>query len=366
MYTLVVNNLVYSGRLLGMPLTTFCLVMLMSLLFAAGLLFPGTEALFALVPGRTFGRFHLWNGATASLYEASPLFFAANVVAVRCIGRVLEPVWRAPKMLRALAVALLASGAASFAWACLDYARRLDVDAFFAASYGADGVVAALLVGLKQEFPGRSLAQALSRTPALPVRAGDSDPAWDPRGDASGGRASGGRASGGRASGALAGLLGRVGADRAALAHCAAQLAFAALGLRRNAAGTLVAAFAAWAHLRFYARNPDGTVGDPGPDFALATLFPEAVQRPVRLLVRATGVCGRLCGCRAAAGGRGGRSDAARRDAALSAREIAERRRARALRALDEKLAEIARLPGSELDGDEDGDEEDDALTMKF
>ena len=343
---------------------------------------PVRDKLSLLVGNTILHHWYIWNVATAGLFEAAPLKLACVLPLVVWLGTRLEASWSAAtggsggakRLARFVGAVNVATGAASLLCAVLGYAfagsgdgekTAYLYDAERNAAYGPMGVVVALAVALTQEQGSRAAFQRV-------------DAGADGDGDAGAG------ASFLRVRHVPLALL---------LLHTApavflAQTAPMAVAMRRDLQFAWLGAGAAFAYLRFYERAwvappAEGTVArEDWAAFRASVFFPGPLKPLVGVvstlavaLCKRAGVCRRVTAADGAgafvlpttggdySGARGvhrpasGISDAINRalvkkftspggGAGAGARRpadaVSERRRQRALRALDAKLAQIA------------------------
>ena len=291
-------------------------------LWLVGLVAPtaGGE-LFGLIPGRALSSYSVWTFVTAGFYETSLPMGALNIAAAVLVCPALERLWGS----RALAVFLLAMDVSVLlsVWAGLIglYALTEAEMFLFRVVCGFSGVSAALLVALKQRWPEQAL---------LPLP-----------------------------------LFSRVQLQHLPLLACSLALLCWLGGWMGGKETPLVCCGTVFSflYLRFYARDPDtGLVGDLRPDFAFATLFPDVwgVRGVVNLVVAIPFHALMKAGFFAEALKSGGGLPLSSASAAsptssdatallvgsASMRAVdpqAERRRILAIKAIDEKLAELAK-----------------------
>ncbi|KAF0711819.1 Aste57867_5077 [Aphanomyces stellatus] len=99
-----------------------------------------------------------------------------------------------------------------------------------------------------------------------------------------------------------------------------------------------------WFYLRFLAKNADGSVGDTSDAFSLAVLFPPFLRTTIQPICDLVFNVARLCGLFS---NRDAAAAASLPTVAVASDPVAERRKARAMKALDEKLAKLAVIPPS-------------------
>jgi len=292
--------------------------------------------LFALTPGYTLSNYYLWTFVTAGLYDNSFGVGLLNIAVYAAVAPMLERSWGGLSFVKFVAVTNLCVTVSIFFNMVACYAATEYEPCLYRAVCGFSGINAAFAVALKQKFGERPCVPGvrvldLIKFKHLPMFLG--------------------------AVSLLLWLVGRLGGKEAPLIFF----------------GT----FYAWVYLRFFLTDATtGVVGDLRPEFALATFFPDvAGVRPlvdfaasvVFTTLRSVGLFADVVRTNASlpssnedgstatllGGGTGSISNAALSSASDPYRSVAdptaERRRLLAIRAIDEKLAELARQPQNPL-----------------
>ncbi|CAI5527999.1 unnamed protein product, partial [Closterium sp. Naga37s-1] len=241
-----------------------------------------------------------WNLVTAGLFERHLFTLVPDVIALLFLGRIVEPVWGSREFLRFVLIVSTLTTVCTFIAMVTAYYFTFQGYFLYEPISGFHGVVAGLLVGVKQLMPDHDITLAY----VLKFRA-----KWLP---------------------SLFVLLTVV-------------LCFCIGHYRQLLPFILFGTYTSWAYLRFFQPKGDsGLKGDPTDDFAFETFFPEAL-RPVVGTVAT--ILGRLlCGRRV------DRAAVVDEDELLAAGKPlpgsdpaeASRRRERGARALEERLAKAA------------------------
>lgn len=235
-----------------------------TVLVASYLLFlvmPWTSTYLALMPEKTVPC--VWNVLTSGFYEMNLVGAAIDVLGVLYLGRTLEPIWGAGELMHFVLLVQTSVGIASFVSMYVAYVLSSDQFYLFAKFSGFHGVLAGLLVAVRQQLPDERVpvpAQIARLAPDAQLRNRH-----------------------------LPGL------------YCAGVLAFCVLsGAKHHHVGlflfSLYGAYAAWAYLRWFQLHPARTVvgtgvarqlvrgaevdrwGDDRHDFDFAEQFPSAVR----------------------------------------------------------------------------------------
>ena len=245
----------------------------------------------ALTPGRALlTHYYLWQGLTSHFVELGIIKFLVVTVAVCGLGREIEARWGMKKMTRSLAIAFVGGSASVIAGSFLMYRITSNTTWLYHSSYGGMSIVCVALLGMKQE-------DTESAVPYVSRR------------------------------------LGRLNWGQAPSVAIAIAALCSVLGLSSDFWMCLYGTFFCWIDLRFFYSGGDGS-----NTFAFETFFP-AASRP--LVGRLSAGCYRIfraCGLpqikpRTIASPRSNEES--------RVNLVAERRRERALRALDAKLKEI-------------------------
>eukprot|EP00727_Mastigamoeba_balamuthi_P012237 m51a1_g7636 putative transmembrane protein (350) ;mRNA; f:334881-336075 len=289
----------------GIPLGTKIISALVVVFAVLSFVVPTPEKFFAINPALTLPpSMRIWTIFTSSFFERSVITSVLDVVVTVVAGKYLETSWGTVELVRFVLTVATFSGLGALTLSTLaavalrgsTVARRADI-------CGYSGLLTAYLVAVKQLAPDmehRLLLLGALRARHLPLLC---------------------------------------------VAVCAA-LSLVSRGFQALVM-SLCGLGVAWAYLRYWQRRPGGAVGDRGESFAFHTFFPEAVQGP---LAAAERLLSSLC-CGRGGAGAGGASLAGSRAFAVapagsSAADI-ERRRVLALRAVDQRLAELKNAPDS-------------------
>uniref|UniRef100_A0A7S0RHA0 Transmembrane protein 115 n=1 Tax=Pyramimonas obovata TaxID=1411642 RepID=A0A7S0RHA0_9CHLO len=200
-------------------------------------LFPSSALTLALIPDRTLPG--VWNLVTAGFFEMSLISVCFDTAALMLLGRTVEPIWGAGEFVKYIMVVNVGAGFATFMSMYTLYVITRDNFYLYAKFGGFHGVIAGLLVAVKQLIPEEELGPAA--IPYLRLRAKR--------------------------------LLG--------LYVLGATLLCIVSGGQHHHIGfyffTLLGCYIGWLYLRFFQVTPAG-VGDPSAEFAFHMLFPEPVQ----------------------------------------------------------------------------------------
>ncbi|CAD7694975.1 unnamed protein product [Ostreobium quekettii] len=196
----------------------------------------GLLAYLALVPGRTVP--FAWNLVTYSFVTDSIVELISSLLGWLLLSKVVEPVYGAKGLLTFMLAVALATGMMTFVTAFIVYVATRSPHVLYRNLCGFHGVLAGLLVTLKQIMPDQELA--------------------------------------------LFGVIKFRGRHLPGLY----VLLTTVLGLLSDPLGVLpfvlYGTYFSWLYLRFFHRNPETNLrGDPSQDFRLASFFPEQVQPAV-------------------------------------------------------------------------------------
>jgi len=285
----------------GIPRLTKGIAVLILLLFLAGNFFNVTPIL-ALIPGTTFfSPYYVWNIITSGFFEVSAITLVINIVSILMFGKYLEPIWGSLEFLKFILAINFLSGIAVFLTMIFLYMPSQEEALLYTYYWcGFSGVSMGFTVALKQLMPDQDFnflfifPLKIKYMPGIFML--------------------------------IAILLGIFVSANPSLPH------------------TLFGCFFSWLYLRFFQRRSDGSIGDYSDSFSFAFFFPEILQPFVAW------ICGRIfnvfkmCGIMSSQ-----RSshiiDAFDLDAQttpmLPDSADSERRRAKALRAIDKRLAQV-------------------------
>jgi len=229
-------------------------------------------------------------------------------VSIVLVGREIEPVWGTRKIARCILVLCVSGSTVSYILSYMSYRQSGGLDVLSSHSYGSSGILSILLLGMKQERSNVRLPFGIQF-----VRCDD---------------------------------LVSIG--------LAISIVFGLLGMMPDVWFVLAGTITCWFDLRYFCPDKAGLVGDASETFAFATFFPKFARPHVS---RFTSVLskrvGKLCGCVHKSNARRGRSS--RNGGGIHENDdeailISERRRQRALKALDAKLKEIEAMDDEPLD----------------
>ena len=125
-----------------------------TVLVASYLLFlvmPWTSTSLALLPEKTVPC--VWNVLTSVFYAMNLVGAAIDVLGVLYLGRTLEPIWGAGELMHFVLVVQTSVGIASFVSMYVAYVLSSDQFYLFAKFSGFHGVLAGLLVAVRQQLP---------------------------------------------------------------------------------------------------------------------------------------------------------------------------------------------------------------------
>mmetsp|Transcript_36298 Transcript_36298/g.91666 ORF Transcript_36298/g.91666 Transcript_36298/m.91666 type:complete len:308 (-) Transcript_36298:710-1633(-) len=210
---------------------------------------PDTSSYLALVPGRTLPC--VWNLVTAGFWVANPIELAINVVALLLLARLVEPVYGSKEFLKFLFVVDLLVCCTVFVVVYISYAISASGQLLYTEFSGFHGLIAALLVAVKQIMPHHELKLAGTfklRVKYLPSLV----------------------------------LIPVVGV-------CLG------LGYKQFLSFYLSGTYLSWLYLRFFQQQPDSPLyGDASDDFKFSSFFPEFLETPIDLVAGLLGFCTRL------------------------------------------------------------------------
>ncbi|CAG7878117.1 unnamed protein product [Brassica rapa] len=261
---------------------------------------PATVTYLALIPARTipFG----WNLITSGYFELSVYGVVFSTVSLLFMGKFLEPVWGSKEFLKFIFVVNFLTYLCVFVTAiALYYITRLEIYLYMPFA-GFHGVLAGLLVGIKQIIPDQEVLLVKIKAKWLP----------------------------------------------SIMLVLSIASSFFTLNSAAYLPTLIFGTYMGWLYLRCLQRRPETKLrGDPSDDFAFSTFFPEllrSVIEPIASIFHRM-----LCG----------RSNATSEDhgyttsgAPLPGSDSAEasRRRERGARALEERLATERLVPSRNKD----------------
>ncbi|XP_078595611.1 transmembrane protein 115-like [Branchiostoma floridae x Branchiostoma japonicum] len=184
--------------------------------------------------------FRVWTLLTHGLLETQILHVAISITAVVVAGKLLEPIWGALELLIFLTLVTIVTGIFSAFFYLFVYMATSDDSYIFEVHiYGLTGFAAGVCVALKQTRPDQVLAPAVDlRVKHIPLLL----------------------------------LVGSI------------LLKVATLTTGTYPVMTGMGILSSWIYLRFYQRHGNQGKGDMGDVFTFATFFPEPVQAPIAIL----------------------------------------------------------------------------------
>eukprot|EP00850_Spirogloea_muscicola_P024033 SM000426S15720 [mRNA] locus=s426:9334:10934:- [translate_table: standard] len=264
-----------GGLLSGFTRLSKALAALLALGYALSLLAPPAVDYLALVPAN----------------------LVVDVLALLFVGRLVEPIWGSKEFLRFIVVVNTALAAATFATMIALFYATYSENFLYARISGFHGVVAGLLVAVKQLMPDQEITAFF----VFKFRA-----KWVP---------------------SLVAVISIV--TCAVVGDVVLGLPFILYGM-----------YGSWLYLRYFQPKSDGALkGDPNEEFAFVTFFPEFCWPVIRPIANAAEAV--FCGRRLAAAAADQGDDVASKPLPGSDPVEASRRRERGARALEERLAVV-------------------------
>ncbi|KAK4775382.1 hypothetical protein SAY86_010317 [Trapa natans] len=256
---------------------------------AAVLIFPATVTYLALIPSRTIP--FAWNLITAGYLEQSTYGVVTSIIGLLFMGRLLEPIWGSREFVKFIFAVNFFTSLCVFVTAIALYYIKTEERYLYLPISGFHGILAGLLVGIKQIIPDQEL-------PLLRIKA-----KWFP---------------------SIVLLLAM--ALSFFIPEPAAYIPILVFGT-----------YMGWIYLRYIQTRPETKFrGDPSDDFSFASFFPEFLRPIINPVasVFARLLCGR-------SGASTNSHDYALTETSLPGSDSAEaaRRRERGARALEERLA---------------------------
>jgi len=123
--------------------------------YLLNVIFPPIGDYFALIPDRTLP--DVWNVVTAGFFEVQFVIMVADVVALMFLGRTIEPIWGHTEFVKFIAVVNLSVGCTTFFIMYFLYIVTRDTFYLMAKFGGFQGVIAGLLVAVRQLTPEEEL-----------------------------------------------------------------------------------------------------------------------------------------------------------------------------------------------------------------
>ncbi|KAH6784209.1 rhomboid protein-like protein [Perilla frutescens var. hirtella] len=251
---------------------------------------PDAVSYLALIPAKTipFG----WNLVTAGYIEQSIYGVAVSIVGLLFIGKTLEPIWGSREFLKFIFVVNFLTSVCIFTAAISLYYITMEEIYLYKPISGFQGILAGLLVGIKQIIPDQELSLIRIKAKWLP---------------------------------SLVILVSVV-------------VSFFATETTSQLPTLIFGTYMGWIYLRYWQKKPETNLkGDPSDEFSFSTFFPEflrSVIDPVATILERM-----LCGRRPEPSQV--TRDYTSSDTSLPSSDSSEaaRRRERGARALEERLA---------------------------
>eukprot|EP00899_Mesostigma_viride_P006792 jgi/Mesvir1/16113/Mv08399-RA.1 len=197
--------------------------------FVAGQVIPGSDMYLALVPGKTIPC--VWNLVSSGYFEQHFLSLVVNCVALLVLGRVLEPLWGSRALLKFIVIVNVSMASATFAVMTFMFFLTRHEMFIYGKFSGFHGVVAGMLVGLKQLMPEHEITLLF----ALKLRM----------------------------------------KNVPSLFMVASVIIAMAGGASTGLPFIFFGAYFAWLYLRFFQTRDNNVQGDRSEEFAFYTFFPE-------------------------------------------------------------------------------------------
>ena len=131
--------------------TTKAIAFVLVVSYLVNLVLPFFATYLALVPEKTIPC--VWNVFTSGFYEMNVFGLAVDAVGVMYLGRLLEPIWGTREFVNFVVVVQTCVGVAAFVTMYLLYVATASQFYLFAKFSGFHGVLAALMVALRQQLP---------------------------------------------------------------------------------------------------------------------------------------------------------------------------------------------------------------------
>ncbi|KAK9158320.1 hypothetical protein Scep_004894 [Stephania cephalantha] len=199
-------------------------------------IFPSAVTYLALVPARTIP--FAWNLLTAGYVEQAVVGAIVSALGLLFIGRLLEPIWGPKEFLKFIFVVNFLTYICAFVTAIALYYITKEENYLYAPISGFHGVLAGILVGIKQIFPD----QELPLIPPLKIKA-----KWMP----------------------------------SLLLLPSIAVSFFVEGSASYLPTLIFGTYVGWIYLRYFQRKPETNIrGDPSDEFAFSSFFPQSM-RPI-------------------------------------------------------------------------------------
>eukprot|EP01112_Ceratiomyxa_fruticulosa_P008738 TRINITY_DN2261_c0_g3_i1.p1 TRINITY_DN2261_c0_g3~~TRINITY_DN2261_c0_g3_i1.p1 ORF type:complete len:334 (-),score=61.68 TRINITY_DN2261_c0_g3_i1:60-1061(-) len=290
----------YQNPFTNIPRLSKLISLALLLLYLASF-FSNADSVFALNPGLTIPpSFRVWNLVTSGFYNNSLISCAMNIVLLLLFGKYLEPIWGSAEFLRFILIVNSIIGVCVFLNIILLYSISFRTELLYAINLcGFEGILSAFSVAMKQLVPEREFSLFF----VFSVRAK------------------------------------HIPAIIALFSFLFLLLGFPASSLPHSLWGIMVG----WVYLRFYQRKGD-VRGDLNESFAFATFFPEIVQPIIKIFSNIVYNFFKLLGLCKGVGE--SRDSSVNSGHILGGGSVAdmERRRTKAIKALEQRMAMEARI----------------------
>jgi len=299
----------FSNPFTNIPLLSKGIAATLVFMYLTGIFVPLSEDFLALVPGYTIPpHFYIWNVLTAGYFEISLFSTLLDSVAVLFIGKFLEPIWGSKEYLRFIVIVNVICGICTFLFMVLLYYIMADPDLWFESICGFSSVIAGFTVAAKQIIPEQEIRMFC----AISVRAKY-----------------------------LSGILILI------------NLTFLLLGISSHSFSfTFFGVIVSWTYLRFFQKKGNAT-GDMSDSFSFASFFPDIMQPSVTIISNIIYKVFLLCRCCTTSSSTQVPSTPS--ESVLPTHEPtadSERRRLRALKALDQRMQQMKQP--TQLDSEND------------
>lgn len=301
-----VSSLVNSAT--NIPLFSRILAVVMLGLYLIGLFFPASISIFSLTVGFTLApKYYIFNLITAGLLDLSFISLIINLLVLLLASKEFDALWGSIEVVRFVMIVNFLTGIAIFLITILLFAFTTNEDWLYSTHWcGSSGMLAMFTVAMKQMFPEREIRVF----GALPLRA-----KYFPSIVA-----------------LIAILLLISGMDLTATP-------FAIFGV-----------YFSWLYLRFWQKQGDVS-GDASESFSFASFFPGLLRPFVTTATAPLSQVFRICGCYHGKQQPNRASTPAYLETPVSLADPAdaERRRQRALQALDKRMEQLKTLTSSKV-----------------
>lgn len=261
--------------------------------FAVSWFVPSTVSYLSLVPGRTLPM--VWNIVTSSFLITHPLVLVVDIGLLLVLARVVEPTYGSKEFLKLIFMIAISVGTVVFFAVYVTFASTMNGKLLYSEFNGFHGVLAGLLVGVKQIMPDHEIK--LVGVVKLRVKY-------------------------------LPSILILLATAVAVALNSYLELPFVVIGT-----------YSAWLYLRFFQQQPDSIVkGDPSDEFKFSSFFPSFLEGIIDPVASIFGTIFRLR--QTSTAGAGGMQMNQAPSMLGSDAVDANRRRERGAKALEERLGQ--------------------------